>query len=90
MIRVQDTEMFGAADPDVLEWAAQQGRLLLTHDVETMTEYAAERIRAGLPMSGVIFVHNDLPIGKVIEDILTILGASDASEWESKMRFLPL
>jgi predicted nuclease of predicted toxin-antitoxin system len=44
MIRVQDTELFGAEDPDVLEWTAKEGRILLTHDLETMTKYANERL----------------------------------------------
>jgi len=30
-----------------LEWAAQQGRILLTHDVSTITHYAYDRVRAG-------------------------------------------
>ena len=34
VVRVQDTAIYGATDPQVLEWAAQEGRILLTHDVE--------------------------------------------------------
>ena len=52
IVRVQDVELSGADDPTVLEWAAQAGRILLTHDVKTITQYAYERIRAGLPMPG--------------------------------------
>jgi predicted nuclease of predicted toxin-antitoxin system len=37
MIRVQDTEISGSDDPTVLEWAAKEGRILLTHDLDTMT-----------------------------------------------------
>jgi predicted nuclease of predicted toxin-antitoxin system len=90
MIRVQDTELAGADDPTLLAWAAQEGRILLTHDFETMTKYANERITQGLPLAGVIFVRDTLPIAKVIEDLITILGASDASDWENRTDFLPL
>jgi predicted nuclease of predicted toxin-antitoxin system len=31
-------------DPTVLAWAAQENRILLTHDVATITHYAYERI----------------------------------------------
>ncbi len=37
IIRVQDVGLRGADDPTVLEWAAQEGRVLLTHDVATIT-----------------------------------------------------
>lgn len=38
IVRVQDAGLSGANDPDVLEWAASEGRLLLTHDSMTMIE----------------------------------------------------
>ncbi len=43
IVRVQDAGLSGADDPTVLAWAAQQGRVLLTHDVSTITRYAYER-----------------------------------------------
>jgi predicted nuclease of predicted toxin-antitoxin system len=47
VVRVQDIGLSGAADPTLLGWAAQQGRIILTHDVTTMTRYAYERVQAG-------------------------------------------
>lgn len=43
MVRVQDIGLSGKDDPTILEWAAQEGRVLLTHDVATITRYAYER-----------------------------------------------
>ena len=39
IVRVQDIGLSGADDPTVLEWAAQEGRILLTHDVSTITKF---------------------------------------------------
>ena len=50
IVRVQDVGLSGADDPTVLEWAAREGRVLFTHDVSTITNYAYERISAGKPM----------------------------------------
>src|SRR5436853_7712045 len=47
IIRVQDAGLSGADDPIVLDWAATEGRVLLTHDAATITKYAFERINAG-------------------------------------------
>jgi hypothetical protein len=73
IVRVQDVGLSGADDPRVLEWAAQQGRILLTHDVSTITKYAYERIEAGQEMPGVFEVSRTTPIGSVIEDIILLL-----------------
>ncbi|MCX8049222.1 MAG: DUF5615 family PIN-like protein [Methylohalobius sp.] len=35
IVRLQDVGLSGASDPAVLEWAAREGRVLLTHDVTT-------------------------------------------------------
>ena len=40
IVRVQDAGLSGADDPTVLEWAAQERRVLLTHDVSTITHHA--------------------------------------------------
>jgi Domain of unknown function (DUF5615) len=67
-ICIQDVGLSGADDPMILEWAAQEGRVLLTHDVSTVTHYAYERVRAGKLMPGVFEVSRDVPIGIAIED----------------------
>ena len=62
----------GADDRAVLAWAAEQGRILVTHDVETVTRYAFERIDAGLPMPGVVEVIAAAPIGKALQGLALI------------------
>lgn len=90
IVRVQDTSVYQMPDPQVLEWAAQQGYILLTHDVETMTAHAHERVAGGMTSPGVIIVRNTLPVGQVIDDLLMIDGASEAAEWENTVTFLPI
>nr|WP_019498087.1 DUF5615 family PIN-like protein [Pseudanabaena sp. PCC 6802] len=46
IVRVQDVGLSGKDDPTVLAWAAQENRILLTHDVATITHYAYERLSA--------------------------------------------
>lgn len=90
IVRVQDTDIYQAVDPVVLEWAAKEDRILLTHDVQTMTKHAYDRIRAELPMPGVIEVRDDLPIGQAIEEILTVLFASKPGELANRITYIPL
>jgi hypothetical protein len=90
IVRIQDAGLSGADDPVVLAWAAQEGRVLLTHDVETITLYAYERVRAGKAMPGVVEVSRSLALGQVIEDILLLAEASNPGEWEGRICYLPL
>jgi len=90
MVRVQDVGLAGAADPDILAWAAQENRILLTHYIETITKFAYERIALGLPMSGVLEIRQIVPIGTAIEELLLIVECSEQSEWEGQVHYLPL
>lgn len=90
LVRVQDVGMSGVADPDILDWAAHENRILLTHDVETVTKFAYERIAAGLPMAGVFEIRQAAPIGVAIEEILMIAEYSEQNDWEGQVHYLPL
>ena len=90
IVRVQDVGLSGKDDPTVLEWAAQEQRILLTHDVATITRYAYERVAESQPMPGVIEVTSDAPIGRVIEDILLLLSCSHEGELDGQIQYLPL
>lgn len=90
IVRVQDVNLSGADDPTVLMWAAEQGRIVLTHDVATMTGFAYARIEAGLPMPGLFEVSRRVPVGLAIEEIILIAECSLEGEWEGQVRFLPL
>ena len=90
IVRVQDADLSGADDPTVLEWAAQEMRVLLSHDVSTITKHAYERVRAAQPMPGVIEIGETVPIGQAIEDILLLAECSLDDEWEGQVHYLPL
>ena len=88
--RVQDAGLSGADDPAVLDWAAKEGRVLLTHDVNTITRYAYERVQSGKPMPGVFQVSRKVPIKSAIEDIYLLAECSQEGEWEGQVRYVPL
>lgn len=89
LVRVQDTPLFGADDPDILAWAADENRLVLTHDAATMTAFAYERVRAGLRMPGVIEVRMNAPIGKIIEELQLLAELARPEECEMQVLYLP-
>ncbi|MBI4556795.1 MAG: DUF5615 family PIN-like protein [Candidatus Hydrogenedentes bacterium] len=90
IVRIQDVGLSGADDPTILEWTAREGRILLTHDVSTITRYAYQRAQSGKPMPGVFEVGRHLAVGAAVKDILILVEASIEGEWEGQIRYLPL
>jgi hypothetical protein len=86
----QETEIYQHEDPEVLDWAASHQRVVLTHEVNTMTKYAYERLAAGQPLSGVIIVPKELPVGTAIEELVTLLYCSSPEEFPDRVIHLPL
>ena len=80
----------GATDPRFLAWAAEQGRLVLSHDVNTLIGFANDRTRAGQPMPGLIEVPRSMSVAQAVEDILILADCSDEGECEGQIIFLPL
>jgi predicted nuclease of predicted toxin-antitoxin system len=90
LVRIQDAGLRTAEDAAILEWAATEGRVLITRDRKTMIRSARAQIQAGLPMSGVLILRNRLTIGTAIEGILIAALCSEPGEWRDRVEFLPL
>lgn len=85
----REVGLAGAEDPDLLAWAASDGRILLTHDIKTIPKHAYQRIVNTEPMPGVFVVPQTLAIAKAIEELRLILCCSQQSEWENIVQFIP-
>lgn len=79
-----------APDPELLVWAAKEGRLIITHDHRTMPGHAADLMAAGENIAGVIVVSRRLPIRDVLDDLEMIVLCSEPGEWENVIKRLPL
>ncbi len=90
IVRVQDVGLQEADDPDILDWAARNERILVSHDRKTMARFAYERVERGLKMPGVFLVRRFAPIGSVIDDLWILAECSREGEWEGQVRYLPL
>ncbi len=91
LVRVQDVGLRTAADWQILDWAATNDRIVLTHDRVTTTAFAMKRLDAGLPMPG-LFVMRDDPdrIGMMIEAVLLVALCTEMQEWVGCIEFLKM
>jgi hypothetical protein len=74
----------------MLRLAANQNRILLTHDVATITKFAYQRVAEGKKIPGVFEVSRGISVHTAIEDILLIAEYSLDGEWDGQVRYLPL
>lgn len=90
IVRVQDVGLSKTLDPHILAWAAVENRIVLTHDRNTMPNFAYDRVRDGQPMPGVFVVSDLIPIGQAIDEILLVVDCFSVEECKDFVRFFPL
>jgi hypothetical protein len=90
LVCVQDVRLMHTPDPDILARAAAEGRIVLTHDRNTMTGFAAARLSAGQPMPGLFVADQPTPLGRILNDLEAMAGASEHDEWRDQIIFVPL
>ena len=88
LVVAQEAGLTGSTDEVLLEWAAQHGRVLLSHDYTTLAAKAYERVRRGQRMSGVLLMRDDLPVASVVDEIILRAECSSSAEWEGVVSYL--
>jgi hypothetical protein len=89
-LTAQAAGLRGMSDPEVLALAAERQRVLVSHDVGTMPVHFQSFRNAGKHSSGVFLIPQSLDVGTAIDELLLIWLASEASEWENRLEWLPL
>jgi predicted nuclease of predicted toxin-antitoxin system len=90
LIRVQDVGLIEVEDPEILAWAAEKQRIILTHDRATMPDFAYERIVRGEAMSGMFVINDRMPIRQAIDELLLLIDCTEQIEWKGVVLYLPL
>ncbi|MGB3403579.1 MAG: DUF5615 family PIN-like protein [Microcoleaceae cyanobacterium] len=84
-----EARLEGVKDQEVLAIAAQQGRILVSHDRRTMPSEFAKFI-SNNQCSGVLIISRKLSIEIAIEELLLIWVVSTAEDWTNRIAKLPL
>jgi len=78
------------SDSDVLAIAAEQDRILVTHDFQTMPKHFAEFLAGGRSSPGVFLVKQRTPLAQVIEELVLVWTASEPEDWTNRILEIPL
>lgn len=90
VLTVQEDDHRNTPDPQVLDRAAELGRVLFSQDDDLLAE-ATRRQRLGVSFAGVIYAHQlHTTIGICVRDLELIAQASEPHELENRVQYLPL
>lgn len=84
----QTARLDGVQDPDVLALAADEGRILVSHDFQTMPKHFRQFTQFR-HSPGVLLIRQDLPVGQAVESLLLIWEASEPDEWANRVCLVP-
>ena len=91
VVRVGDPDgpPLGIRDPELIAWAAANGRILVGWDKSTLPGHLADFLNVGNQSPGVIFLRTDLTRTAILELLILITHASEAGEWANTYRWIP-
>lgn len=90
LLRVQDVGLREADDPAILDWAASNERILLTHDRATMPDFAYQCLVRGEQTAGLFIINDRMLVRQVIDELSLLIDCSQQSEWKGIVLYLPL
>jgi Domain of unknown function (DUF5615) len=93
IVIAQDLGLDTAPDPEVLAHARSRDRILLSHDVNTITKHFNEllvSLPTGEHTPGIMLIAQDLPIGIAVRELYEVCSCSTHAEWQDRATFLPL
>ena len=76
-------------DPEILAWCEQHQFSLITNNRESMPQHLSEHLAAGHQVPGIFTINLEVPMGKIIEELLLIVGASDEDEYIDRITYIP-
>ena len=86
----EDAPPKSTPDPEILEWCEQHQFILITNNRESMPQHLSDHLSAGHHVPGIFTINLEVPMGKIIEELLLIAGASDADEYIDQITYIPL
>jgi hypothetical protein len=84
------TPKSGTLDDKILIWCEENDFILVTNNRKTMPTHLSDHLAEGRHVPGILTLDPDMSIGEIIDELLLIWGASDASEYQDLILYLPL
>ena len=86
-VTVREVGLAAVDDRIILEWAAVNGRIVVTRDVDSMIGYARDRVSAGLSMPGMVVISSSRSFASIIGSVFNMAEYGLPGEWEGQILY---
>lgn len=88
-VRAVDVGLRGMPDDVVLDWAAENNRIVISVDKRTLPNLAWRRVTDGLTMPGVVILRPWLSIGGAVHQLDIVANAGQSADFDRLVLYLP-
>jgi hypothetical protein len=88
-VSAQEAGLDGVGDPELLDRAAAEGRVLVSHDRRTMIGHFRAHLAAGKSAPGLLIVSQGALIGDVVEALVYVWALSNPADLRDQAYYLP-
>lgn len=85
----ENAPSLGTQDPELLDWLEENNYLLVSRNRGTMPVHLRDHIAKRGHIPGIFIIRKHAHMGKLIEDLLAIWGASQPEEFRDQIVYLP-
>jgi hypothetical protein len=79
----------GADDSALLCWAEREQRIIVTHDLDTMTTHLRVHAASGRHSPGVFMIRHRCTLPQIVTFLRDAAYASEPAEWQDRIQFIP-
>lgn len=80
----------GIQDPELLIWAEEQERIIVSNDRSTLAAHFLDHLNAGRHSPGLLFVKRGTSFAQVIEALVLIAEVGTADDFRDQWHYIPL
>lgn len=88
-VSAQEAGLDRVLDPELLDRAAADGRVLVSHDRPTMIDHFRDHLSTGKSSPGLLIVSQGAAIGDVVQALVYLWALSDPAELRDQIYYLP-
>ncbi len=79
----------GTRDPEILAWAENANRILVTFDKATMAAHLAAHLQTGRHSPGIFMLRRGCSLPQVVAHLVLAAYASEPWEWQDRIEYVP-
>lgn len=79
----------GTNDPDILLWAEQEGRILVSADRKTLPGHLTTFLQAGHQSPGIFAIRRGAPLDSIVDYLAMAAHGSEPYEWQDRIEYIP-